>query len=108
MKMRNVRTAEKKRNVNKSNVSMDVSTTESFINQDEIAEREKTDVELLKITVVNDSNLPYIKAKLQSTLSYRFRSMEKQELDLKENFPYFFTHPTLVTRTNLCSTYFIS
>lgn len=100
VKMKNERTAAKKRDMNESNASEVLNTTGSVISELDIAECEKTDVELLKLTVVNESNWSYIKAKLQSTLAYRFKLMEIPELDLKEYFPYFFSHPTLVRRTN--------
>lgn len=96
MRMRNVRTAEKKRNANESDISQVLITNESIISVGEIAERERNDIEFLKITVVNDANLPFIKAKIQSTLSYRWKLMKEPELDLREIFPYFFTHSTLV------------
>lgn len=97
--MKNVRTAAKKRNMNESDASDATNTNGSVISYVDIAECEKTDVELLKLTVVNESNMSYIEAKLQSTLSYRFKLMEIPELDLKEYFPYFFSNPTLVRRT---------
>lgn len=56
------------------------------------------DIETLKATIVNDSNLPEIQRKLKSSLSWRSKLLENRELDLKEYFPYFFTNPSLVRK----------
>lgn len=56
----------------------------------------KKDIDYLKNTVVNSSNLNSIKEKLISTKDLRMKMLTNKELDLMITFPYFFTHSELV------------
>lgn len=96
--MRNDRHADKKRKRDESSVSNDenINNNGFYDNVVEETERQKHDIEFLKITIVNDTNLAIIKEKLKSTMSYRLEMMKTLELDVLETFPYFFTHPSLV------------
>lgn len=59
----------------------------------------KKDVELLKSTKVEPSNMSTIKEKLKLTSSYRTKMITESSIDLLEWFPYFFTCPALVSST---------
>lgn len=54
------------------------------------------DLRLLKGIVVNDQNMDEIKLKLAKTADYRAKILKIKEIDLRVEFPYFFTHPRLV------------
>lgn len=64
----------------------------------------ENDLLFLKSIVVNDRNMEEIKLKLTKTASYRKKLLNKNELNLRVNFPYFYMHPQLVSR--LLSPYF--
>lgn len=51
------------------------------------------DVQLLKSLVVNLENLNTIKQLLNKTREYRVIMLKKKETEIKEHFPYFFSHP---------------
>lgn len=70
-------------------------------NDDELEESCKDNVQILKNTVVNDSNMDLIKSKLQSTSQYRLKMLEDKSIDLLENFPYFFANPMLVRENSI-------
>lgn len=53
-------------------------------------------VEDLKMTLVSIENIDVIKESLLKTLQYRSKLLAKEELNLREYFPYFFTNPELV------------
>lgn len=55
------------------------------------------EVFILKSTMVNDQNIPMIKEKLIATMAYRLDMLKAPEVDLLENFPYFFSNPELVS-----------
>lgn len=57
----------------------------------------REDVDFLQTIVVNEANMPIIHAKLIKTLEYRRKLFEDKNLNLLERFPYFFTHPQLVS-----------
>lgn len=57
----------------------------------------ENDLEILKRTVIkNVSNMEDIKNKLNATRKYRLDLMQKLETDIREKFPFFFSHPNLV------------
>lgn len=64
-------------------------------------------VNYLKKVVVNEANMPEIKQKLIETLDHRLKMLEALEIDLRTEFPYFFTHPQLVSivKYNNCFLY---
>lgn len=53
----------------------------------------KNDIDLLKSLIVGDENLEVFRQKLNATREYRAQMMTKKETEIKEHFPYFFTHP---------------
>lgn len=53
-------------------------------------------VEMLKSTVVNESNMDLIKSNLKLTSQYRLKMLHDKSIDLLESFPYFFVDPKLV------------
>lgn len=55
------------------------------------------DLLFLKTAVINRENLDSVKQKLKATLDHRLRMMDNKEMDLMENFPFFFSHPQLVS-----------
>lgn len=75
--------------------SATVSESEVF---EEIPASCEEDVELLKITVVNEQNMDAIKFKLAATSEYRRQMIrDNHSIDLLEKFPYFFTNHKLVS-----------
>lgn len=53
----------------------------------------ENDVHLLKSLIVNVENLDTIKQLLNKTREYRAKMLDKKETEIKEHFPYFFSHP---------------
>lgn len=53
-------------------------------------------MEFLRSVVVNDRSLSEIRKKLKETVQHRLQLMKIPELDLLEQFPFFFTHSNLV------------
>lgn len=52
----------------------------------------------MKTVIVSLESLPDFRRMLNKTRDYRATLMEKNEVEFKEYFPYFFTHPeTMVT-----------
>lgn len=62
-------------------------------------ENAKADVELLRTLAVNDINMPIIEEKLMLTLKHR-AAICAEHPNFLERFPYFFTHPALVSYMN--------
>ncbi|XP_055307444.1 uncharacterized protein LOC129571654 [Sitodiplosis mosellana] len=56
----------------------------------------KAEIEYLRSAVVNEVTLPTIKEKLTQTLEYRRLLFRDQNLNLLQEFPYFFHHPELI------------
>lgn len=56
------------------------------------------DVHLLKSIVINVENLDIIKQMLNKTREYRAQMLLKKETEIKEHFPYFFSHPLELVR----------
>lgn len=54
------------------------------------------DVDILKSLVVCSESLPVFKEKLNQTRKYRAEMMKKDEIEIKEHFPYFLTHPMIL------------
>lgn len=81
------------KNPNQNDASMEVAQTEDIEDAD-------ADIEIdeLKMMVVNDSTIEAIMTKLDLTRNYRQKMMKRGELNLEESFPFFFTHPKLVSR----------
>lgn len=61
------------------------------------------DVDFLKSLIFSHENLAVFRQKLNATREYRAIMMTKKETEIKEHFPYFFTHPmTLVCSILRC------
>lgn len=60
---------------------------------------DEEDFEFLKSCVVNAENMTIIKQKLKSTIEYRVGVMNDQNIEFLEQFPYFFTNPELVSKS---------
>lgn len=56
----------------------------------------RIDIEYLKSITVNKGNIEIIKDKLISSAENRMKMLEDQQIDLRVEFPYFFTDPDLV------------
>lgn len=55
------------------------------------------DLNILKRTVINDAkDMDMIKSKLNATRKYRLDLMKIDEIDIRQEFPFFFAHPCLV------------
>lgn len=59
-------------------------------------EKQKEDLDFLKYCVVNDISEDVLIAKLNSTRDLREKIIRDKNTDLRENFPFFFSHPELV------------
>lgn len=59
------------------------------------------DVDLLKSMKVDEKSMETIMEKIKLTTSYRKKMMKDLSIDLLETFPYFFTHPKLVSLRSL-------
>lgn len=62
----------------------------------------KDDVEQLKSLIVCSRNWDIIREKLNRTREYRAQMLKRKETELKEHFPYFFTHPLELVRLFSC------
>lgn len=57
----------------------------------------KEDLEFLKGSIIDRTDLDVLKQKLDSTRSFRVNMLQDKNIDLRENFPFFFSHPSLVS-----------
>lgn len=57
----------------------------------------KEDYEFLKSAIIDQTDLEILKQKLDSTRSFRANMLQDKNIDLRENFPFFFSHPSLVS-----------
>lgn len=58
---------------------------------------ENEDMEFLKHAIIEQANFKSIIEKLNSTRNLRRQMLLAKETDLRENFPFFFSHPKLVS-----------
>lgn len=72
---------------------------EANLTMEYTAENAKADIEFLRTLPVNDTNMAIIEEKLMLTLKYRAAICEEHP-NFLERFPYFFTHPALVSNMN--------
>lgn len=98
IRMRNMRQANSKMTKDQNQLSfideaMDLTINKSMIDEEEAA----AIVNETKMTLVTDENMDVIKQNLIKTIIYRSKMLTGLELNLRENFPYFFTHPSLVS-----------
>lgn len=66
-------------------------------------ENAKADIELLRQTLVHKSTWEIFEQKLKSTIEYRNKICDDENINLLERFPYFFTNPELVRLFFFCS-----
>lgn len=71
---------------------------ESLLQTSGVDEDMEDDVHLLKTIIVNAENLDTIKQLLNKTREYRAQMLQKNETEIKEHFPYFFSHPLELVR----------
>lgn len=64
----------------------------------EIVRSPEEDFITLKATSIDATDVNEVKRMLQNTREYRTLKMESLNLDIRENFPYFCSHPKLVSR----------
>lgn len=57
----------------------------------------KENFEFLKSAIIDQTDLEILKQKLNSTRSFRANMLQDKNIDLRENFPFFFSHPSLVS-----------
>lgn len=76
------------------------------ISQSTDATHEVEDMEYLKHVVVDDVSFELIVEKLNSTRKFRQQMLQNKETDMRENFPFFFSHPKLV-RYYICDHFFL-
>lgn len=57
----------------------------------------KEDFEFLKSVIIDQTDVEILKQKLGSTRSFRANMLQDKNIDLRENFPFFFSHPNLVS-----------
>lgn len=97
IRLKNIREAKKKFELNKMNSNIP-SAARPIIEQ--ISEFSDTDADnelkLLKTMIVEPQTMTTIIEKLNLTRTYRHKILLDKELNLKEWFPFFFTHPQLV------------
>jgi argininosuccinate lyase len=77
---------------NKDNQQVTESITEE-IDDEEIL---KTENMMLKSMVVNNDNMKEIMTKIRRTAKFRANMLKNIEVDLRTEFPYFFSHGELV------------
>lgn len=56
------------------------------------------DLLFLKTVIVNEKNMPKIHDKLRKTLERRRELLNTEKVDMLENFPFMFVHPSLVSQ----------
>lgn len=77
------------REVSDENTDTDIDYTE---------ENAKTDIELMRTSVVTEENLDIFKEKAVLTHKYRLKLLLDRTVDLQEIFPYFLVRPDLVSK----------
>lgn len=83
-------------NLSKASVETDESEPDNEI-QENYEKNCQENLDILKTTIVNDSNMALIKSKLEATSQYRLKLLQDKSIDLLETFPYFFVDPKLVS-----------
>lgn len=99
-RLKNVREAHNRLKRQQENENLDANDDSSFdldLVEHELSDEEAEQmVEVLKSTIVSPQTLDAVMVNLASTRKYRHKMLLSKELDLKQEFPYFFTHPSLV------------
>ncbi|XP_031639195.1 uncharacterized protein LOC116351255, partial [Contarinia nasturtii] len=99
-RLKYVREAQSKLNKSANNVSLNTSQQVQHItSSDDVDETvAAAEVIFLKSLVVSDENMETLLQKLNSTRTYRHKILKDKNIHLKEQFPYFFTHPHLILK----------
>lgn len=99
-RLKNLREAQKKLNKKATKTSIRKSSTRrvsSAVDQAAIDKAIVDDVIFLKSLVVSDKNMDIFIQKLNFTRIHRNKMLLDKNIHLKEQFPYFFTNPEMVT-----------
>lgn len=67
------------------------------VQDDDQLEDARDELLILKTTIVDTANECEIKNILRKTVNIRYRMLNDNQIDLKENFPFFFVKPELVS-----------
>lgn len=107
-RLKNLREAQNK--IKRQQPNNNVETNANSSDDLDYADQELNDseanklIQVLKSTVVGPQTIDLIMAHLASTRKHRHKMLLDKDLDLKQEFPYFFTHPNLVSLwRNSCS-----
>lgn len=90
-RLKNIREAKNKLNKKKTSMANEHQIIEQLSDADA-----ETELALLKTITVDSETMTRIIQKLNSTRTYRHKLLLDKEINLKEWFPFFFTHPKLV------------
>lgn len=97
IRLKTVRENLRQLNLNAANVSLNRSLLNQSASENVIEDSVAADdVMFLKSLIVSDENMEMFWKKLNSTRSYRQKMLLDKNIHLKEQFPYFFTHPDMV------------
>lgn len=101
VRLKNLRGAQKKMTTKRRSVRHSGRTSRISIAADQqtVDQRIAEDVIFLKSLVVSDENMKIFIEKLNSTRAHRMEMLLDKNIHLKEQFPYFFTHPELIILT---------
>lgn len=86
--------AQKDNNDEKTNIKAD----ETNNNVDPVSIQ---DIQSMKTIIICKKNMDLMEERLNATHAYRLRMHKDNNVDLKEYFPYFFSHPKQMVQTNL-------
>lgn len=101
-RLKNIREAKKKFELNKINSNIPSAARPIIEQMSELSNADAhNELKLLKTMVVEPQNMATIIEKLNLTRTYRHKILLDKELNLKEWFPFFFTHPQLVRHTEI-------
>lgn len=81
----------------KNNEEPDLNEANHSHPQDEDAQNEEEDMDYLKRAVISKNNFASVVEKLNATRKLRQQMLLNKETDLREQFPFFFSHPELVS-----------
>lgn len=77
--------------------AMETEAVEQFDESNESIVNADDDLLFLKSAVIAQTDLDVVKRKLNTTRSLRADMMQNKNIDLREHFPFFFSHPFLVS-----------
>lgn len=91
VRLKNIRELQKRLNKSANN-----QLDKSVASDNSLEEAATEDILFLKSLVVSEENMHIFLQKLNSTRTHRQKMLLNKEINLKEQFPYFFTNPQLV------------